>query len=138
MSPKAAKIGREPVPARLGPAVFTPDDEARLRDSLRRCSRPTQDAACAFRRTGDARHIPAIIGGLFERYADRQARTKLEAGDDSLRLVEDLALDSLTMLEIVFLAEEVLKITVDNDEIRPFQTVGDVKRFIAAKTAAAA
>jgi acyl carrier protein len=39
------------------------------------------------------------------------------------------------MLEIVFLAEDVLQITIDNEEMRPFRTVGDVKTFIVSKLA---
>jgi 3-hydroxyacyl-[acyl-carrier-protein] dehydratase len=113
--------------------AFTEAEEARLRDSLKRCSTGTIEAACAYRRTGSADLIPTIIGGLIERYTARDARAKLLEGNDSLRLTEDLALDSLTLLEIVFLAEEVLQITVDNEELRPFETVGDVKAFIASK-----
>jgi 3-hydroxyacyl-[acyl-carrier-protein] dehydratase len=111
-------------------------DEERLREALRRCSPATQEAALAFRKTGSAELVPAIVFGLIERYTDREARSKLAGTGDGVRLIEDLALDSLTMLEIVFLAEEVLQISVDNEEFRPFRTVGDVKAFIASKLAA--
>jgi acyl carrier protein len=114
---------------------FTPADDAHLRDALKRCSPSTRDAACAFRRTGSPDHLPAIVHGLIEHYVERGARAKLSRSDDGLRLVEDLAIDSLTMLEIVFLAEDVLQISIDNEELRPFRTVGDVKRFIASKFA---
>ena len=76
---------------------------------------------------------PAIVQGVIEHYAERGARSKLRQANDSLRLVEDLGIDSLTMLEIVFLAEEVLQVSIDNEELRPFRTVGDVKAFVAAK-----
>jgi 3-hydroxyacyl-[acyl-carrier-protein] dehydratase len=77
--------------------------------------------------------VPAIIDGLIEHYVDPDVRAKLSQADDRLRLAEDLDIDSLTMLEIVFLAEDVLQISIDNEEIRPFRTVGDVKAFLAAK-----
>jgi acyl carrier protein len=108
-------------------------DEARLRDALKRYSPATREAACQFRRTGNTRHLPAIVHGLIEHCVASDARLKLERGGDGLRLVEDLAIDSLTMLEIVFLAEEILGITIENDEVRPFRTVGDVKKFIASR-----
>jgi len=114
---------------------FTPEDDAYLRDALKRCSPTTREAACAFRRTGSPDYLPAIVHGLIEHYVERGARAKLSRSDDGLRLVEDLAIDSLTMLEIVFLAEDVLQISIDNDELRPFRTVGDVKKFIASKLA---
>jgi 3-hydroxyacyl-[acyl-carrier-protein] dehydratase len=112
---------------------FTAEDDAQLRDALKRCSPSTRDAACAFRRTGSPEQLPAIIHGLIEHYVARGARAKLSRSDDGARLVEDLAIDSLTMLEIVFMAEDVLQISIDNDELRPFRTVGDVKKFIASK-----
>jgi acyl carrier protein len=114
---------------------MTPADEAYLRDALKRCSPSTREAACAFRKTRSPDHLPAIVHGLIEHYVERGVREKLRHADDGVRLVEDLAIDSLTMLEIVFLAEDVLQITIDNEELRPFRTVGDVKNFIASKLA---
>jgi len=119
------------IPAAHG--SFTSNDDARLRDALKRCSASTREAAFAFRRTRCVDHLPAIIHGLIEHYVERGARAKLKGSDDGLRLIEDLAIDSLTMLEIVFLAEDVLQITIDNEELRPFRTVGDIKRFITGK-----
>jgi acyl carrier protein len=116
---------------------ITAADKDPLRDVLRRCSAPTRAAAREFRRTRSKDQLPAIIHGLIEHYVERDARAKLQGGDDSLRLVEDLAIDSLTMLEIVFVAEEVLEITIDNEQLRPFRTVGDIKQFIVAKLGAA-
>ncbi len=115
------------------PPAFTPEDDAHLRDALKRCSPSTREAAREFRKTGSADFLPAIVNGLIEHYVDPDVRAKLSRPDDRLRLVEDLAIDSLTMLEIVFLAEDVLQISIDNEEIRPFRTVGDIKAFLAAK-----
>ncbi len=120
----------------IGPGpekAFTSADDAHLRDALKRCSPSTRDAACGFRKTGSADFLPAIVDGLIEHYVEPDVRAKLARADDRLRLVEDLAIDSLTMLEIVFLAEDVLQISIDNEEIRPFRTVGDIKVFLAAK-----
>jgi acyl carrier protein len=119
------------IPARA--REFTVEDDARLGDALKRCSLSTRAAAREFRRTGNVEHLPAVVHGLIEHYVERGSRAKLERGGDDLRLVEDLALDSLTMLEIVFLAEEVLQVSIDNEELRPFRTVGDIKKFIVSK-----
>ena len=113
-------------------------EESRLREVLKRCSPATRDAACEYRRTGNLDCVPAIVQGVIEHYVVPEARTKLRCCDDSLRLSEDLAIDSLTMLEIVFLAEEVLQVSIDNEELRPFRTVGDVKRFVRQKLSEAA
>ena len=115
---------------------FTTEDDAHLRDTLKRFPLSTREAACEFRRTGSLEQLPAIVQGLIEHYVERDARAKLKRPDDGLRLIEDLAIDSLTMLEIVFLAEDVLQISIDNEELRPFRTVGDVKAFLASKLGA--
>jgi len=116
-----------------GTKKFTVEDDARLADALKRCSPATRAAAREFRRTGDVEHLPVVVQGLIEHYVERSAKAKLERGGDELRLVEDLSIDSLTMLEIVFLAEEVLQVSIDNEELRPFRTVGDIKTFIVSK-----
>jgi acyl carrier protein len=128
--------GGDPGEYRTGPVAEganTPDDEAYVRDALKRCSASTREAAQEFRRTGNPACVPAFVDGLLEHYVDFDVRPKLATSDDRLRLVEDLDIDSLTMLEIVYLAEDVLRISLDNDEIRPFRTVGDVKAFLASK-----
>lgn len=114
-------------------AVLGESDITRLRDALKRCSPATFEAACAYRRTGNPDCVPVVIVGMIERYVHRDVRSKLQSDPDRLRLVEDLSIDSLTLLEIVFLAEEVLRLTVDNEELRPLHTVGDIKAFIALK-----
>lgn len=58
---------------------------------------------------------------------------KLKDADDDLRLIEDLGIDSLTMMEIVILVEEVLQMSINNDELRNLRTVGDIKTFIDCK-----
>lgn len=115
-----------------------PEDDPVLRDALKRCSPETREAAREFRRTGSVECIPAIVEGVIEHYVDPDVRVKLKGDANGLRLVEDLAIDSLDLLEIVFLAEEVLQISIDNEEVRPFRTVGDVKGFIVSKVQRAA
>ncbi len=119
--------------AEAAPKPFTPEDEAAVRDSLKRCSPATIEAALLFRRTLDPVHLPVIVLGVIERFVESELRPKLRDGDDDLRLVEDLGVDSLTMMEIVMLVEEVLQMQTNNDELRNLRTVGDVKTFIDCK-----
>ena len=48
-------------------------------------------------------------------------------------MYEDLGMDSLTMLEIVMLIEQTLKVSIDNEELRDLRTLGDVKAYLNAK-----
>jgi len=120
-------------PFPLTPKPFAPDDEAALREALKRCSPSTFEAAVQFRKTGNADHMPAVVIGVIERFVEPDLRAKLKDADDDLRLIEDLGIDSLTMMEIVILVEDVLQLTINNDELRNLRTVGDVKTFIDCK-----
>lgn len=120
-------------PGVSAPKSFSPEDEVTLRDSLKRCSPATIEAAIAFRKTREPHHLPVIVIGVIERYVESELRPKLREDDDELRLVEDLGVDSLTMMEIVMLVEEVLQMQTNNDELRNLRTVGDVKTFIDCK-----
>lgn len=113
--------------------TFTPEDETALRESLKRCSPSTFEAAVQFRKTGNPEHVPAVVIGVIERFVEPDLRTKLKDADDDLRLIEDLGIDSLTMMEIVILVEDILQLSINNDELRNLRTVGDVKMFIDCK-----
>ncbi len=119
-----------PVPATPG---LTPADEAVLREALKRCSPATLDAALAYRRTGDVTAIPTVVLGVIERFVDPEHRPRLKTVDTSLRIVEDLGVDSLTMMEVVMLVEESLKISIKNEELRDLRTIGDINAFIEAR-----
>ncbi|HEY0945039.1 MAG TPA: phosphopantetheine-binding protein [Opitutaceae bacterium] len=109
------------------------NDEAAIRESLKRCSPATVDAAIGYRKTKDASLLPTVIIGVIERFVEPDLRAKLKSADDELRLVEDLGIDSLTMMEIVILVEDVLQMQINNEELRNLRTVGDVKVFIDCK-----
>ncbi len=113
--------------------AFTPDEDANLREALKRCSAATYEACAQFRKTGNTEHLPAIVLGIIERYVEPDLRGRLKDADDDLRIIEDLGIDSLTMMEIVILVEDVLQMSINNDELRHLRTVGDVKTFIECK-----
>ena len=112
-----------------------PEDDPVLREALKRCSPATYYAACKFRATGAAADLEHVVLGVVERFVERELRAKLQAGDDSLRVREDLGLDSLTMMEVVMVVEDVFPISVSNGELTQLHTLGDIKQFIAAKHA---
>ena len=109
---------------------IAPKDEAHLREALKRCSASTYEAACRFRQTGDPDCLPAIILGVIEHHVDPDLRAKLKEAADDLRLIEDLGIDSLTMMEIVALAEDVLPVSINSEELCLLRTLGDVKQVI--------
>jgi acyl carrier protein len=112
---------------------IAPKDEAHLREALKRCSASTYEAACRFRQTGNAEHLPAIVLGVVARYVEPDLRAKLKDPDDGLRLIDDLGIDSLTMMQIVLLVEDVLRVSINNEELCQLRTLGDVRQFIERK-----
>ena len=69
--------------------------------------------------------------GIVERYIEPEQQEMLNQGNrDELDLVDDLGIDSLTMMEIVILVEECTEISFQNEELRDLKTLGDVKVFM--------
>jgi acyl carrier protein len=108
-------------------------DHSDLEEALRRCTPETIAAAKRYRETGDVTEIPAIVFGIIDRYQPATAPVQLAEADDSTRLIEDLGLDSLTLLEIVMSIEEVLQIRIANEDLRGIRTLAQLNRFLAAK-----
>lgn len=108
-------------------------EEAQLRESLKRCSVPVIEAAVRYRATKNVELVPTIVLGIIERFLESGSVERLRQADDDVRVIEDLGLDSLTLMEAVILIEEVVQISINNDELRSLRTVGDIKVFIDHK-----
>lgn len=104
-----------------------------LSELLKRCSPETLKSAVEFRKTKDANLIEVIVLGIIDRHLEPDQRKIFKDADDSLRLYEDLGLDSLTMLEIIMLVEQTLEISIDNEELKDLRTIEDVKQYLDAK-----
>ncbi len=113
--------------------TLTENDVADLKEGLRRCSPETIAAAIRYREHADLDAIPAIVYGILERYQPATATVKLSQANENTRLIEDLGLDSLTLLEIVLSIEEVLKLRIENEELREIRTLGLLNKFLHDK-----
>ena len=107
--------------------------EEELRDALRRCSEQTIEAAIHFGSSRDPELVPLIVMGIIERFVEPDVRPILREGNDQIRLLEDLGIDSLLMVEIVILVEETIGIHIENEELRTLRSVGDIKAYLDAK-----
>ena len=113
--------------------TLTENDVADLKEGLRRCSPETIAAAIRYREHADVDAIPTIVYGILERYQPATATVKLSRANENTRLIEDLGLDSLTLLEIVLSIEEVLKLHIENEELREIRTLGLLNKFLHDK-----
>jgi acyl carrier protein len=73
------------------------------------------------------------VYGILERYQPATSAVKLSEAKEDTRLIEDIGLDSLTLLEIVLSIEEVLKLHIENEELRELRTLGQLNKFLHAK-----
>ena len=115
----------------------TEQDLINLRTALKRCSAETVEAAVHFRTSGDAKEIPTVVYGIIERHLPPEHTRSLKDAGDETRLIEDLGIDSLTLLEIVLSIEETVNISIENEELREIRTLGEVESFIARKISGA-
>jgi len=113
--------------------TLTENDLADLKEGLRRCSPETTNAAIRYRERGDLDAIPLVVFGILDRYQPATAPIKLSEANNDTRLIEDIGLDSLTLLEIVLSIEEVLKLRIENEELREIRTLGQLNKFLHAK-----
>jgi acyl carrier protein len=109
---------------------MTPEE---VTETMRRCPQQAVDAAIEFQKSRDPALAPAIVLGVIERFAEPQMREKVRAADDSARLFDDLAIDSLMMVEIVMTIEQVMRVSAPDEELRTLRTLGDVKKYMDAK-----
>ncbi len=113
---------------------FTAEDEEILRDSLKRCSPETIEAAVAFRKTKDISQLNTVVLGIIARYVEPEKRPLLENNpSDDMVLAQELNLDSLTMVEIAMAVDDVTGVTTSNEDLQNLRTLGDVKNYIALK-----
>jgi len=110
-----------------------PTVEEDLKELLKRCPVGTYEAALRFRKDKDISQVETIVLGIIDRHLEPEQREILADSDDTLRMYEDLGMDSLTMLEVVMLVEQTLEVSIDNEELRDLRTIGDVKVYLNAK-----
>lgn len=115
------------------PHTPTPEDDPALRETLKHCSPATYYAACKFRATGRREDLRTVLLGIIERFVDCEVRPKLQTQNDALRLSEDLGIDSLTMMEIALIAEDVLALSFSNDDLTHLHSLAEVQTFFASK-----
>lgn len=112
------------------PKPLSEEEKEELQSSLKRCPPGTFDAVVRYRESGDLSEVKSIILGIIYRFLEPEYRPLLDEPKDELRFIEDLRVDSLTMMEIVILTEETLGIGLDNNRLKEIQNLGDLQKFI--------
>ncbi|WP_395749382.1 phosphopantetheine-binding protein [Prosthecobacter sp.] len=106
--------------------------------SLKRCSEETVAAALRFDETKNLNELDIIIPGVLARDAANPRPDGMASVTDDMKLIDDIGMDSFGMIEVVMTAEEVLGLTIANEELSGIVTLGDLKKFLRAKFGAGA
>lgn len=107
---------------------------ARLRKNLEGFPVGTADAGEALLRSRESVHITPLVAGVLRYLAPKTTApheaTLLTADGDNLRLVEDIQIDSLTMIELAFLVEDSLAIKLPDEELANLNTLAELKQML--------
>jgi acyl carrier protein len=117
------------------PDGMEPAELATLRKSFRRCSQETIEAIFRFRQDRDPDRIAAIARGIVLRYLSEAGREAMGRATEETSFAE-LAIESLTMFEIVMDIQDALDIEIADAELRSLATLGDLMRLLREKVAA--
>lgn len=112
-------------------------DERRqvILDTLKHCSADTLAAAFRYPDTHSDDDLHTLILGVLHRGLPENRQADLSTATDDSRITEDIGMDSFGMIDVVMTAEEVLGISIDNNELRGIATLGELKQFLKGKAA---
>lgn len=110
--------------------------EDRLEEELRRAPEGTREALLAFKETGELKQLEVFAHGIIARNIDDAYLDILNNADDATRMVDDLGIDSLTMVEIAITFEDALDIELIDEELREVETLGDIRQYLLKKIGA--
>lgn len=105
-------------------------------DRLRHLPEAAQAGFRAFSASGDVAALDPLIFAILEQYAPRKSAAPVATRPGSTLLMEDLGFDSLSIMEMVFFIEELLDVTIANEELVPIRTLADLRGFVRTKVAA--
>lgn len=112
---------------------FKPVSESegeQLQDTLKRCPEGTFEALLEYRSSGNLDALSTFLIGCIKRHTDEEYESCLDTGSDSVSFIDDLGIDSMTMMEVVMMVEECLLIQIDNQDLMNLQTIGDLNNYI--------
>ncbi len=107
--------------------------DKRWEDELDRAPKGTRAALNAFKESGDLDQLEIFAKGIIARNIDDSYIEILNKADDSTRMVDDLGIDSLTMLEIAMTFEDALGIELIDDELSGIETYGSMRDYLVGQ-----
>jgi Acyl carrier protein len=108
----------------------TENDRENFQQTLKRCPEGTLEALVLFRESGDLDALNTFLLGCIKRHTEDEYHSLLDEARDDISFIDDLGIDSMTMMEIVMMVEECLEIQIENQDLMSVRTLGDLNSFI--------
>ncbi len=105
---------------------------------LRYFSPEIQQAYARARQDQDADAVDAVVFAVLLDHLPDRNRGAAVSGNEAATLGDDLGLDSVATVEMVFLLEDLFAIHITHAEIARVRTVGDLHAFVRRKLAGGA
>ena len=103
--------------------------QEQFRETLKRCPKGTRDALINYRETGAVDPLNTFLIGCIVRHTEPEYHALLEGENSEVSFIDDLGIDSMTMMEIVMMAEECLEIQIDNQDLMNISTIGELNSY---------
>jgi hypothetical protein len=107
--------------------ISSSDARLRVQENLTGFPPVVVDAYLAFADTGDLARLDEVVLGVLQFYLAKPPAVLLTTMSGSTRLVADLGCDSLTMIDVMFLAESLLGIKLADDELTKIETLDQLR-----------
>ncbi|MBI5689790.1 MAG: acyl carrier protein [Verrucomicrobia bacterium] len=105
----------------------------KLRTTLRGFPAATIAACAEFEATGDRAALDRAVLALVEHHLSPPPPRPLSTYPGSTKLVAELGLDSITMVELVFLFEDLFGAKLPQDKLVAVVTIDDLRALVQAQ-----
>ena len=105
----------------------------KLRTLLRGFPEPAILACARYQATGSSEAFDEAACRLIQHHLEKPPPTDIAQMPGDTRLAEDLGLDSLTLVEMIFLFEDVFAAKVPQEELMKIVTLDDLRAMLKAQ-----
>jgi acyl carrier protein len=116
--------------------ISSSDARLRVQENLTGFPPTVVDAYLAFADTEDFTRLDQVVLGVLQFYLAKPPPAPLATLPGSTRLIADLGCDSLTMIDVMFLAENLLGIKLADDELARIETLDELREHFRRRMSA--
>jgi acyl carrier protein len=112
------------------------DARRRVQENLTGFPKPVVEAYLAFADTADVMRLDEVVLGVLQFYLAKPPPAPLASMPGNTKLIADLGCDSLTMIDVMFLAESLLDIKLADDELTKVESLDELRAHFRRRMSA--